>query len=446
MLVFLSYAHSKLDADFVRFLAKGLRACGIDPWLDEERLPPGRRLESTIRDAIERSDAAIFVISREWRERDFTQWELDQFKQREPRCDRLIGILRGEAHEKLERLIPPGLAGVICLPWPRESEDTDALFWRLHCGITGEETGDRETWAEQGRAALGGTAAPPPPAPPPPAFLASGRVVAPGQKSYSLRCDRSQQWGIVDAHAREDGHELLVVHGPCGRGHDHFAVRIYDDWRKDPPRTVCFIDWQPRPRTQGDFVARLLAALGDTQAAGDARARAASLIRTRLLKQNLVLIHPTISLEYDDRELRTYYRETLPALVQEAAPARSLKAVQLIEWRETSPVQRTIARLMALLWPGSPRSGWVAEGLEEAEAARLVTDLKSVRTPPLKTYVLPPLGSIPEDELDMFCERLNLSQEQKQRLIARVRSAHRTREDVFRALDKYCAEFCAPAL
>jgi hypothetical protein len=52
--------HSKQDREAVRTLYSRLRGDGLDPWLDEEDIPPGREWEPFIRAAI-RDSAAVLV-------------------------------------------------------------------------------------------------------------------------------------------------------------------------------------------------------------------------------------------------------------------------------------------------------------------------------------------------------------------------------------------------
>ena len=95
MQVFLSYARSGAGLSASEVSRRRAQVGGLDVWLDEERLPPGHRLEAAIRQGVDTSDAAVFLISRLWVERDWTRWELTQFARREPRCERMLPVLRG---------------------------------------------------------------------------------------------------------------------------------------------------------------------------------------------------------------------------------------------------------------------------------------------------------------------------------------------------------------
>jgi len=56
--------HSSGDKLFVRQLYQRLKACNLDPWLDEENLLPGQDWENDIRKAVREADAAVVCLSR----------------------------------------------------------------------------------------------------------------------------------------------------------------------------------------------------------------------------------------------------------------------------------------------------------------------------------------------------------------------------------------------
>jgi hypothetical protein len=56
--------HSSGDKLSVRQLCRSLKACNVDPWLDEEKLLPGQHWELEIRKAIKAADVVIVCLSR----------------------------------------------------------------------------------------------------------------------------------------------------------------------------------------------------------------------------------------------------------------------------------------------------------------------------------------------------------------------------------------------
>jgi hypothetical protein len=419
-------------------------------WFDEERLPPGCRFEDEIRRGVDASDGAVFLISREWLGRDHTKWELTQFGRRTPPCQRLIPVVRGPRH-LFERDIPAHLAQQSNLEWPPDATDAPRRFWQLLAGLTGQPPGPSATWTAQGEAALSGVAPPPPVASPRP-HDPRARRVKPGQGRPSLTCDRSAHWGMVDTHAQEPVHEVLVVPGARGMGHEHFLVRVEQELRRDPRRWVATVSWGlTRPATQDALLEKLADSLEvDTGARVDTRARLASAIEARLAHENLVLIHPCIRDHFDDEEIVRYYGETLPSLIADSGQPGCLKCLQPIEWRMAPALKRLGARVAAALWPGLTSASWVDEGCDEHEAAHLIQALcdGASRAPrdgasgALRVCSLPPLGDIPEAEVEEFCQRLGLTEPQRRRLLALARSVSRTPEDFLEALDQYYPSVC----
>jgi hypothetical protein len=70
--VFLSYAHEPEDQVFTRELATRLRQRGHEIWLDEEKIVPSQRDQEAVREGIRTSEHAIFIVSKESLERDWT--------------------------------------------------------------------------------------------------------------------------------------------------------------------------------------------------------------------------------------------------------------------------------------------------------------------------------------------------------------------------------------
>jgi hypothetical protein len=55
--------HSSDDKEFIRKLYRQLCAAGIDPWLDEEKILPGRECQIEIKEAVRSSDAVVVILS-----------------------------------------------------------------------------------------------------------------------------------------------------------------------------------------------------------------------------------------------------------------------------------------------------------------------------------------------------------------------------------------------
>src|SRR4051794_10796778 len=66
--VFISYVRQ--DEETVRRLAHALRVCGVDIWLDRERLAPGVRWQQAIREAIAAGAYFIACFSKKSAARD----------------------------------------------------------------------------------------------------------------------------------------------------------------------------------------------------------------------------------------------------------------------------------------------------------------------------------------------------------------------------------------
>ena len=128
--VFLSYSHEPEDRIFTRELAIRLRQRGHEVWLDEEKIVPSQRDQKAVRGGILTSDHAIFIVSKEWLERDWTQYELELFTKEKPKSRR-VALLRE-------------MTRVVQQRWSRIDADRLAALGRKCQGQVAGSTGDIE--------------------------------------------------------------------------------------------------------------------------------------------------------------------------------------------------------------------------------------------------------------------------------------------------------------
>jgi len=415
--VFISYAHTPPDAALASYLARRLKGSGIGVWFDVESLPAGTPLEAGLEKGIAESDHGIFIVSKSWlpRDRDYTAYELDQFARRDQQgvTVRRIPIFR---EPRAQLAIPPQLTRMAGFEWFDTDRDWDGRFWQLYCAVTGDALGDPDSWSEKGRALAGRQAAPPPPPPPPP----------PSAAPPSLRCDRAVQWSAVDVHAMEKFHELLLLPGTVGQAHEHFVQRIKQYLRPDPPRTIVPVDWETRPRSQGEF----LEALGNAlQVPSD---RVAAGLGELLSRANVFLLHRCIGAHFVDAPLTSYYTTWLPELLQQSQPQQHLKCIQPIEWPRE---RRGLTQMLTFLQRLGGRAD-DPDGREDAE--RLIETVRTRIAPPLRAFRIHDLTDLTDDELREFCDLIGLAAAQRDWLLARIKSAEAvTPKDIFEAIDKY---------
>src|SRR5216684_114277 len=222
--VFISYAHTDADTALARNLEKWLAAAGVEPWLDESRNWPGKNLEHAIPAAVEQSDAAIFLISRAWIERDWTHKEIQLFAGRDPGGDTIprIGVFRAPRRD-LEIGAPAELSRFVTLDWidgcGRETE-AETLY-RLYCGIVRQEPGSPSGWVAKGLPFMNGVGGVTPSAPP----RLHCRPVRPDPYP-SLECGRANEFMSVKQSYAERYHQVAVIAAPTGEAHDRFQRRI----------------------------------------------------------------------------------------------------------------------------------------------------------------------------------------------------------------------------
>jgi hypothetical protein len=410
MQVFISYAHTPADTALARYLSARLRDIGVGVWLDESSLKAGTLLQADIEQAIAESAAGIFLVSPSWLASEWTAFELDQFDKHDPHVVRRIPILR-VAKERLN--VPPPLVKIKGLVWLEDDRDPDARFWELYCAITDTPPGPSDQWNQRGRSLSKTSAVIPPPEPP--------RSVA--SLRPSLWCDRAPQWKTVDDLATQGANEIILLPGVVGQAHDHFLERIQRLLRMDPPRSVTVIDWPTRPHSRDEFREALARAVNVSPAG------VAEELAQRLTHANMVLLHPCIRSRFVDEALINYYTQWLPQLIDECRPRMNLKCVQPVEW----PAESSIAQL--LIWlrlRGAPPDD------SKPKADQFILRVRTGAAATLRAVRLHDLCDITADDLNEFCDVVNLNERQKTWLLSRI-SARRpkTPREVFQTIDDY---------
>lgn len=218
--IFISYSHQPTEnADFVRAQAQRLKrttykGIGFDVWLDEERIAGAADVEGTLRQAVLWADAALFVVTSRWseRERSWIRMEVSLMGKREN--TRLVALLR----ESIEAdLLDHTFTTLKHLEWFPEDKEPDARFWEVFCGLTGEMPGPRSEWARMGREISGESDSLGPQLAEetqtePVKLPIAGRpdAVFPGEKWTYLLTDRGE-WTAVDT----SGRARAPIHPPC---------------------------------------------------------------------------------------------------------------------------------------------------------------------------------------------------------------------------------------
>jgi hypothetical protein len=413
MRVFISYAHTELDRALARVIAARLRAVRIDVWMDESSLPGGRHTQKAIEDGAASCGHAMFLVSRSWLERDWTNWELGLFDQRTPEPT-LVPVWR---RPRRELKLPPQLYQLTGLDWAEHDNDVDARFWQLYCALTDTAPGPAETWGRSGRELGPFRGMVPGLTPPPP------RAVRP-----SLKCDRAPQWKTIDDLATSSTNELMILPGSAGQGHEHFAERVEKLLRADPPRHIARVDWGDgrRPSSKAEYrdgVARALGVPAEGLETG---------LGERLAHENLVLLHPCIRSRFIDDMVVEYYAKWLPEWVAAAQPRANVKCIQPVEW------PRDTVGSMVRRWLGA---GGASDGNARPDADILLRQLLDRAGPVLRAVRLAELHDVSRPELDEFCQIMALKPFQVSWLLDRISARHaRTASEVFKAIDDYIPE------
>ncbi len=411
MRVFLSYAHTPADAALADYLALRLTASGIDVWWDRASLHAAEPTRTAIEQAAASCDHAIFIVSKSWLDREWTEWELDLFASRDPALVRRVPILR---RSRRDLRPPPALVKFAALEWLEHEPDVDARFWQVHCALHGQPPGDPGAWAARGRALSGRASATVP--------TSVSEPREPRQIRPSLRCDRAPQWKTVDDLTGSGAHEVIVVPGEAGQDHEHFVQRVQHLLRADPPRSIARVAWPVRPAGRDEYAERL------AQALGVSTARLVPELHDRLAGHNLVLLHPCLRARFVDDSVVRYYTEWLPGWLDAADPRMQVKCVQPVEW-PAEPFWAPVARLL----PGR------ADGDgDKRSALTFVERLLQTAAPLLRFIRLADLHDVATADLEEFCQVTALSATQKAFLVARVEARRpRTSEDLFQAIDDF---------
>jgi hypothetical protein len=414
MRVFISYAHTEIDRALARVVASRLRAVKIDVWMDESSLPGARHTQQAIEAAAATCGHAVFLVSRSWLERAWTNWELGLFVERtEPAV--VVPVWR---RPRRQLKLPPQLYQLTGLDWLEGDHDVDARFWQLHCALTDAAPGPADAWSRSGReltpAASRSLEVP----------LPTTQVVRP-----SLRCDRAPQWKTIDDLATSGGSELMLLPGSAGQGHDHFIERVERLMRGDPPRVITRVDWGDgrRPASREEYRDGLARSLGIVPSS-DLEAG----LGERLAHQNLVLLHPCIRSRFVDDLVVDYYAKWLPEWLSAARPRMDLKCVQPVEW----PRESLGAAVMR--WVGA---GGAADGNARPDADMLLRQLLDKSGDALRAVRLAELHDVSRPELDEFCQIMALKPRQVSWLLDRIGSRRvRSASEVFKAIDDYIPE------
>jgi small GTP-binding protein len=134
-------AHNSIDAPRVEAIAKSLQLRGLNPWLDKEKIPPGRWFQDVIQQAIRNvKSAAIFIGSK-----GLGRWQVVELRTFISQCvDRgipVIPVLLPDASAIPAELV--FLKEFTLVRFSKGVDDTEALD-NLEWGITGEHPRRRQ--------------------------------------------------------------------------------------------------------------------------------------------------------------------------------------------------------------------------------------------------------------------------------------------------------------
>lgn len=73
--IFLS--HKSINKPTVREYSETLKLLGLEPWLDEDDMPAGRKLERSLLKGMDESCAAVFFITSDYKDEGFLETEID---------------------------------------------------------------------------------------------------------------------------------------------------------------------------------------------------------------------------------------------------------------------------------------------------------------------------------------------------------------------------------
>jgi len=182
-LVFLGYSRDP-DEAFAVQLADWLRRCGVDVWLDLERIPKGHKPRPLIEEALTATRRALFLVSKRWLDRDWTQFEVSRFVHLDAQRVR-VAILRSP---DITSQLPPELSLSRPIVWTDAEPAPAARFWEVYCALTGTPPGPPARWNARGEEALARRATSPvsfpAPVPAPPEPTVKGPAPQLGRRTH----------------------------------------------------------------------------------------------------------------------------------------------------------------------------------------------------------------------------------------------------------------------
>lgn len=429
-LVFISYAHTELDTALAAKLEEWLTRAGIDAWRDKSRIPIGADLGQAITNAISICDAAIFLVSQAWLDRDWTQKEIQLTAQRDSTGKAIprIGVLRAP---RLHLNVPAELSRFKTTEWVEGDDKLSdyARFYEVLCAVRRCAPGFEARWDEEGRRALGDLAAPVPPP------RSAPRIRKGRPDDYpSLECGRAREWMRVQMTYPEEQHQVTVIAAAQDEAHDRFIHRIRRKLDAHPLPSVRGIDWSPRPLTRNDYLERLLRGITDDETASIDELPA--VLRELLSERNAIVVHPLLDSRHDDARLVDYYTKWLPEQLEAAQPNFRLKCIQPVAWRRADGLRRLAGTMVAALRRNVP--GWLCS-VEERNAKELIGKIATAT--PATGKPVPPvfLSEIDEKDVDDFCTNKRLSDGDRAALLAHTQRCEtvQTSSDVLGAIDEY---------
>lgn len=400
--VFISYVGE--DAPFARYLVAALRAAGFEPWFDEERLVSGDVLEEKLNAAIAGSFCGIFLVAPRFHKSDHCMNELRIFAEDFPQLRRLPILRRPRKELKL----PAYLGGRLkTQEWIEGETDQDEALYELFCAVKNVHPGPREHWAAEARKATATM----------PAEYVAPSVIHPRTTPQvasidinSLTCDRGPEWNLFQEIYPQPRHHVVLIGGTPLDAHDYFVLRIENYLRVQPPFRRAQVDWRKRPKTKGEYferIARALVSSGPVDVIAE--------LKRWLASENLILVHPAITRDYEDPNLVAYYRSWLPELMEEVQPVKSLKCIQPVVWDSSGHVPAAIRKWFA----GRPPQ-WLL-GAAERHGRALIARMKSAGNAASTAAVSIELGPIGEKDIRDFCQAASVSETDCEVLLAELR-------------------------
>lgn len=396
--LFVSYSHA--DAAFAVSLISLLHKGGVDVWFDEERIRGGIGVQRSLHAAIRGSAAGLFLVSEAWLQSENCQWEAAAFYEDHKKARLMIPLLR---MKRRVADLPPYFTQLAALEW-FERRPTEALFWLLHCALTGEDPGPQATWEGEGRNRLrpegAASVGRPVRIKADPVEEAAHRTRL-GYARAALRCNRDPQWSGVDSHALVPLHEALFIQGARIEAPELFLQAVEQGFPESPPRLIVPVAWniESLPNTRGEFREALATALQWPEPTLE------HALRDWLWEANLVLVHrPILRGSLEAEAMEEYYTELLPSLLPWTPEPRGfLKVVQGVDWAANNPALTFLARVARRLGVESP---WTKEAMEEERIEQLLQGIEGKADPRLRVFLLPPLIPITGEDVERWSKLL----------------------------------------